>query len=368
MYRPRFVINNEILRNISTIEACREVIDNAPLIPYYEKQFQQDAIVRTIHHGTHIEGNELDLAQAEKVLMGQNIVARVRDIQEVINYRRVMEYINNLQSTHSTSSGQAINNLPAGRQGLQVDEEFIKRIHATVVNRILPPEHCGVYRTTQVVVRNSQTGNVSFRPPPAIEVPYQIKDFLQWLNVLEKDAIHPVLKAGIVHYEIVRIHPFVDGNGRVARSLSTLVLFQEGYDIRRFFSIEEYFDTNAIDYYKALQSVEGESGDLTQWLSYFTKGLAIELTKVKEKVQRLSVDIKLKDRLGRQIILSDRQIKIIEYLQRVGYLQNQAFQTLFSMVSEDTILRELQELVKHGIIKKEGVTKGARYVLSTYEP
>lgn len=353
MYSPKFTINNEILRNISTIEACREVIDNAPLLPYYEKQFQQDAIVRTVHHGTHIEGNELDLAQAEKVLMGQNIVARVRDIQEVINYRRVMEYINNQQQT--------INNL-------QINEELFKRIHATVVNRILPPEHCGVYRATAVVVRNSQTGNVSFRPPPAIEIPYQVKEFLQWLNGLEKDTIHPVLKAGIVHYEIVRIHPFVDGNGRVARSLSTLVLFQEGYDIRRFFSIEEYFDNNAVEYYKALQSVDKELGDLTEWFAYFTKGLAIELTKVKEKVQRLSVDIKLKDRLGRQIILSDRQIKIIEYLQKVGYLQNQAFQTVFPMISEDTILRELQELVKHGIIKKEGVTKGARYVLLTYEP
>ena len=130
--------------------------------------------------------------------------------------------------------------------------------------------------------------------------------------------------------------------------------------------MEEYFDSNAIEYYQALQSVEREGGDLTAWLSYFTRGLAIELTKVKEKVQRLSIDIKLKDKLGRQIILSDRQIKIIEYMQKVGFLQNQAFQTLFPMISEDTILRELQSLLKHGIIKKQGVTKGARYVLSAY--
>ena len=83
-------------------------------------------------------------------------------------------------------------------------------------------------------------------------------------------------------------------------------------------------------------------------------------------MQKLSIDIKLKDRLGQQVILSERQIKIIEYLQKVGYLQNQAFDTLFPMVSEDTILRELQELTKHGIIKKEGITKGARYVLNQY--
>ena len=348
MYSPKFTINNEILKNIGIIEVCKEVIDHAPLLPYYEKQFQQDAIVRTIHHGTHIEGNELDLSQAERVLMGESIVARTRDIQEVINYRRVMEQINNLQLT--------INNL-------QIDENLIKELHKLTVARILPEEQCGVYRATQVVIRNSQTGNVSFRPPGAVEIPYQMSDFLAWLNGLEQDAIHPVLKSGIVHYELVRIHPFLDGNGRVGRVLSTLVLFKEGYDIRRFFSIEEYFDNNAKDYYKALQSVDNEGGDLTDWFAYFTKGLAIELTRVKEKIQRLSVDIKIKDRLGGQIALSDRQMKIIEYLQKTGYLQNQAFLTIFPMVSEDTILRELQELVKHGIIKKEGVTKGARYVL-----
>ncbi|MBI2036177.1 Fic family protein [Candidatus Microgenomates bacterium] len=359
MYSPRFTITNEILTNIGTIEAAREVIDHAPLLPYYEKQFQEEALVRTVHHGTHIEGNELDLAQAEKVLLGQNVVARVRDIQEVINYRRVMEYLNKSQISHSTSSGQA--NLKS-----QIDEDMIKEIHRMTVERILDASQCGVYRSTQVVVRNSQTGNVSFRPPTAVEVVYQMADFVHWLAGEGAAEVHPVLKAGIVHYEIVRIHPFLDGNGRVARSLSTLVLFKEGYDIRRFFSIEEYFDNNASDYYKALQSVEEEDGDLTKWLSYFTHGLAIELTKVKEKVQRLSVDIKLKDKLGQQVILTERQIKIIEYMQKTGYLQNKAFETLFPMVSEDTILRELQELVKRGIIRKQGVTKAAKYVLNTY--
>src|SRR5581483_11535132 len=97
MYSPKFSINNEILKNIGIVEACREVIDNAPLLPYYEKQFQQDAIVRTVHHGTHIEGNELNMDQAQRVLMGENVVARVRDIQEVINYRRVMELISEVQ-------------------------------------------------------------------------------------------------------------------------------------------------------------------------------------------------------------------------------------------------------------------------------
>ncbi|MDZ4228235.1 MAG: hypothetical protein U1E54_03240, partial [Candidatus Levybacteria bacterium] len=83
MYFPKFTISNNILKNIGVIEASREVIDHAPLLPYYGKQFRQDALVRTVHYGTHIEGNELNLDQAEKVLAGQDVVARDRDIQEV---------------------------------------------------------------------------------------------------------------------------------------------------------------------------------------------------------------------------------------------------------------------------------------------
>jgi len=105
-------------------------------------------------------------------------------------------------------------------------------------------------------------------------------------------------------------------------------------------------------------------GDLTEWLEYFTEGLAIELTKIKEKIEKISVDGKLKERLGgAPILLSDRQLKIIEYIQKAGYLQNSAFKQLFPMVSEDTVLNELKYLLKHGLIRKQGSTKGAKYVM-----
>ena len=242
---------------------------------------------------------------------------------------------------------------------------MIKKLHKITVQKIFPEEKSGEYRKTAVVVKNSQTGQVSFRPPLALAVPYQIKDLLAFIDSpLEKD-IHPVLKSGIVHYELVRIHPFLDGNGRVARALSTLILFLEGYDIRKFFSLEEYFDSDAASYYEALQSVEKNKDDLTFWLEYFTKGLAIELSKIKDKVEKISVDASLKEKLGgKPLMLTDRQLKIIEYIQKTGYLQNKAFETLFPMISEDTILNELKVLVQNGIIKKQGVTKGAKYVMA----
>jgi cell filamentation protein, protein adenylyltransferase len=101
MYAPIYSITNKILKNIGIIEAAREVIDHAPLLPYYEKEFRKDAMVRSVHHGTHIEGNELNLDQAERVMEGQTVVARERDIQEVINYRKVMEYLGELKMSTS---------------------------------------------------------------------------------------------------------------------------------------------------------------------------------------------------------------------------------------------------------------------------
>ena len=348
MYSPKFSITNKILKNIGIVEACREVIDNAPLVPAYEKKFREEAIIRTVHHGTHIEGNELNLTEAEQVIKGNSVVAKDRDIQEVLNYRNVLFYLDNIDKEEDMRG--------------KINEEMIKKIHALTVEKLMSQEQSGVYRKTQVVVKNSVTGEITFRPPAAIEVPYLMTDFVEWLVKNKNDELHSVLKAGITHYELVRIHPFLDGNGRMARAVATLVLFLENYDIKKFFSLEEYFDRDASHYYESLRSAA--EGELTGWLEYFTQGLAIELTRIKEKVQRLSTDLHLKQKLGgKQVFLSERQIAIMEYIQRVGYLSNQGFVDLFPKISEDTILRDIHDLMQKGIIKKEGKTKASRYLL-----
>ncbi len=342
MYRPDFVITNNILRYIGEIEAAKEIIEHAPLLPYWEKKFQDEAMLRTTHHGTHIEGNELSLSQVQKVLDGERIVARDRDVQEIINYRKVVEYIGD-------------------KKDVEIGEGTIKKLHKLTVEGIL--DESGKYREKEVVIRNSITGDVSFRPPRAVEVEWQMKDLVEFIRQ-EKD-IHPVLTAGIVHYEFVRIHPFLDGNGRVGRALSMLVLFAKGYDIREFFSLEEHFDRNATEYYKALQSVALNNGDVTVWLEYFTQCLAVELSKIKEKIERISVDNRMKEKLGgTPVMLTDRQLKIIEYIQEVGYLENKVFASLFPDVSEDTALREVQDLVKKKILVKKGKTKGVKYLIN----
>lgn len=344
MFSPSYTISNKILSNIAKIEAAEEVIKHSPLLPLWEKQFKEDAIVRSAYHGTHIEGNQLGKDEAKDLLLGKEIIGRPRDIQEVINYRKVIEYIDE----------------EAKKSVEKVTEPLIKKLHRLTVDKILPVEQSGEYRLKQVVVRNSQTGEITFRPPPPIEVPFLMREYIYWLN--KESDIHPFLKAGIAHHELVRIHPFIDGNGRVARLLATLVLFLGGYDIRRFFSLEEHYDKDAVIYYEHLQ--KASSGDLTSWLEYFTSGAAIEFGRVKEKVLKLSKDVKLKKQFGgQQIYLTERQMKLIEYIQDIGYVQNKSFASIFTNISEDTVLRDIQDMIQKGIIKKIGSTKGARYVM-----
>jgi len=350
MYSPSYSITTKMLRLIGVIEACKQSIDHAPLLPYYEKKFRDDAVLRAAHHGTHLEGNELNLSQAQRVLEGEQVVGRERDVQEVINYRKVMEFINLLH---------------VGSQKEKVDEGLVCRLHSFIVDRVLSSEKKGQLRSTQVVIRNSFTGEVSFKPPAAPAVSGHLKELFAYINTTTEEDINPLLKSGIVHYEFVRIHPFVDGNGRVGRCLSTLILYQEDYDIRKFFSLEEYFDKHAAEYYEALQSVSKNNGDQTQWLEFFLEGLAVELTKVKEKVERISIDGRIKEKLGgKPLLLTERQLKIIEYLQETGHLQNNAFKQLFPFVSEDTVLNELKSLIESGIVKKVGKTKAAKYVMA----
>lgn len=346
MFTPSYTITNKILNNISKIEATEEVIRHSPLLPLWEKQFKEDAIIRSAYHGTHIEGNMLHKDEAKDVLLGKDVVGRPRDIQEVINYRKVIEFIDE----------------EAKKKIDKITEMLVKKLHRIIIEKILQQEQGGEYRTKQVVVKNSQTGEVTFRPPPPIEVPFLMREFLYWVNRDDRNEIHPVLKAGIVHHELVRIHPFIDGNGRVARVLATLVLLLGGYDIRRFFSLEEYYDRDAVIYYQSLQ--KASAGDLTSWLEYFTFGAASEFEKVKEKILKLSKDVKMKERFGgQQIYLTERQVKTIEYIQEVGYLQNQSFVTIFPDISEDSVLRDIQDLIQKGLLKKIGSTKAARYVM-----
>lgn len=357
MFISKYTVTNKILKNIGRIDAAREVILNAPLVPAWEAKFRKEAVERMIHHGTHLEGNPLTEEEVRDVLEGQEVVARDRDIQEILNYRNVLKFVDAIA-------------LQIGSGGrYQFTYETILEIHRLTTEKILPPEVPGHFRIRQVVIKNTRTGEISYTPPPAAELPYLVEDLVNWINSDDARDTHPVIKAGIIHYELARIHPFSDGNGRVARAVATLVMFLDGYDIRKFFSLEEYFDENPLDYYLTLQAVSNQlvldthERDLTPWLEYFVEGVAVEMNRIKERVQRISIDARIKDKLGEQLMLNERQMMIMEYLHRHKAMSNKDFRKVFPDFSDDTVLRELKFLRQKGLIKKAGGTKKAQYVL-----
>lgn len=361
MYRPQFTITNNLLTYITRIESAKAMIDHAPLVPAWEAKFRDDAFTRTVHYGTKIEGNDLTKEQAQQIVRLKDdidsneiaqkagIIARDRDIQEVINYRNVINWI----ETQRTSDVSKI-----------FTEDTLKTLHKLTIARLIDENYSGKYRDKQVIVQSATNASIVYRPPVSIEIPFLVTDFFKWAHSDEAESIHPIFRAAISHYQLVYIHPFIEGNGRTARAMATLLLYLLGYDFKRFFSIEQYFDSDVEAYYNALLSVQqNESADMTYWLEYFCYGLAIEIEKIKSQVLRLSKDLKLKKQLGEQVALSERQIILLELFNHQEKVTSDDMKKVLPNISVDTILRDVKDLISKGVIEKHGVTKGVHYKL-----
>jgi Fic family protein len=360
MYEPKFTITNNLLTYISRIESAKTLIDNAPLVPAWEAKFRDEALTRSIHYGTKLEGNDLTREQAAAVVrldsvsdpkeMSQRtgIIARERDIQEVINYRNVITWIDNQKRPLFD---------------YLINVETLHTLHRLAVTKLVEDHYLGRWRDKQVIIKSATSGEVAFRPPISVEIPFLVEELFDWLHSEKVRALHPIFVAAITHYQLVYIHPYIEGNGRSARAFATLIMYCLGYDFKRFFSIEHYFDEDVDAYYNALLSVQQTGGDLSYWLEYFCYGVAMEIDKIQSQVLKLSKDLKLKKQLGKQVALSERQIIILELFQQQDDVTSDDLQTVLPNVSVDTILRDIKDLISKGIISKHGVTKGVRYRL-----
>lgn len=167
--------------------------------------------------------------------------------------------------------------------------------------------------------------------------------------------------ASLTHYEIVRIHPFIDGNGRTARIMATLVLYKRGFDVKRFFALDDYYDNDRRAYYAALKSVDKNTLNITGWLEYFTDGVAVSLAAVKKKVIGLSKDIKVLKEKG-QIALNERQMRIVERIIEKGEITNRDVRDMFN-ISNRAALDEISKLIDMKVIKKRGKGRSVKYIL-----
>ncbi len=344
MFKPKFNYTHNIVNNLVEITSARELILNAYLVPKWEISLRREALIRATHASTAIEGNPLTLEEVSKLAQGRKVTATRKAKQEVLNYLSVLENIDKYQKDK------------------KITEFHILKLHKDITKGTLEnPEWEGSYRKIQVYVGNRITGEVIFMPPPPEKVPSLMKEFIEWLNSEESFNLHPVLVAGISHYEFVRIHPFVDGNGRTARALATLILYIREFDIKRFFALDDYYDSDRRAYYSALKSVNQKTFDLTQWLEYFTEGVKVCILRVKEKVLQLSIEGKRRKEKG-QIALTERQMRIIEFIQNKGRITSGDIQKMFN-VSRQAAYKEIKKLIELEIIEQKGSGRGIFYVL-----
>ncbi len=347
-FNPKFSISISIANALTAIERTRGFLEAAQLSQDWIEKMQARALVLEAHHTTHIEGTHLSLDQSEKLLAGGKIkMAGVdnEDVKELLNYRIAFDFVADYVAVAS--------------QGL-ITQGLIREIHKLLVsgvrgNSALP----GQYRLIQNYVANSKTKEIIYTPPAPYDVPLLMEELIEWLQ--QAHTIPPVIIAGIAQFQLVHIHPFVDGNGRTARLLSTLCLYRSGYDFKKLFTISEYYDRNRQAYYEALQSVRNNQMDMTKWLEYFTNALQTQMREIQIKG---TFAIKL-DVVALQYKLSIRQKIALENLSvKEGFFTIQEYEALFPGVNRRSLQRDLSDLVKKKIVIQKGLKRVARYELN----
>jgi Fic family protein len=342
-FQPDYLITDTIAHSLERIAEVKAIIENAPILPAFETRLRNEAKIRSVHASIRLEGNRLEENQVKQVLEGKKVQAWKRDILEAKNYSKALDYIGSIYQ----------------QKNLKITEEVILKLHAMLLEKVSPKE-AGRYRKIPVVVKNVRTQEIVFRPPDSHQVASLMREFASWLESNPK--ISPVIESGIAHYELVRIHPFVDGNGRSARLLAVLVLYQRGYDIRRIFSIENYADEHPEEYYKAIKESDRHQG-VTPFLEFWAAALANELTKLKEKILTVSLDKRLREKAG-QTFLNPRQWEALRYLHQNPFMSRADFQKI-AQTPERTARRDLEELVKVKVLTRQGKGKALRYLLPT---
>lgn len=347
MFKPRFRYTHEIVDKLVKISAAREVVLNSPLIPKWEISLRRDAIIRSAHASTGIEGNNLSLEQVSELAKGREIMASRKDKLEVMNYLKVLEQISDLTD------------------GKKITEEDILKIQKILTAGTLEdPKDSGAYRWTRnkyVIVGNRVTKEVTFRPPQNDIAPKMMTEYVEWLNSKQSAKLDPVIAAGLAHYEFVRIHPFIDGNGRTGRVIAALILYQRGFDTKQFFCLDDYYDSNRGEYYRALRTVNPKKLDLTQWLEYFVDGVAVSITAIREKVVKLSSE-RMRAKKKGQIALSEKQMRIVEHINRNGRITNREIRGIFK-ISKVGAFKETRKMVDLSVIKSNGKGRSLYYTL-----
>ena len=338
MFEPQFKYTDKIVKYIAQIASAKEIISNAKIIPLYDTKLKQDALIKSSHYSTSIEGNPLNLEEV-KTLINNNQKPTTKAEQEVLNYFNVLNNLNKYSDKIITKN-------------------TILSVHKDLTKDLLKnPEYEGKFRDTRVFIGNLHTKKINYIPPDAYKVPGLIDELLDWLNN-STDEMYPVIIAGILHYELVRIHPFIDGNGRISRLMVTLILSIHKFNIDNYFTLDEYYNQDRQAYVDALKSAD-KNHDLTNWLEYFCQGVLYSIDKVKSEVLKLD---QITSKYNNTIELTPNEISVLTLLEEKKHIQNKDIQEMLN-ISPQASYKIIRKLKNKELIKSTGKGRNTEYNL-----
>ncbi len=335
MYQPDFQYNDIIVRLLARIQAAREIILNTHVPPEWERRLQINNLFRLAYHATSLEENGLSIRQVTKLVNGQDIFGDEIDKKQVLNFLELNEYLQNTDDE-------------------RISEDMVLTIHRIAMKGIIPDDETGKYRT--VITEG-------FMEPERVR--YCFRDLIDWFYSDEAADILPALKAGIVYYEIYRMHPFERGSAVVAMSISSYILTRNFKEAKKMFTIEEFFNQRKKDYFERLEGSNGNKPDIDQWLEYYLYALALKVSRVENAVLNINRD---HGTVGKYIQtgLRDRQIKAIAFAREMGRITNREYQKLCDL-GVSTAKRDLQDLVGKNIFVQVGRTGRGTYYKLRYD-
>lgn len=344
----------ELADLLARIAQALGTIRGARVLPAVADELRSSARVGTIHYSNLIEGNELPVIEAERAARGQ-LAPDTRAKVELINYVAALDLIDE--------------RLDAGE--LRLTSELLKDLHRATTNGLgreddphFKPHHEGEWRDGIARVVDRLTGTVMHEGPPPDEVAPRVASMFAWLErKRERDEERPFVLAGVLHYGITDIHPFADGNGRVARLLQTAMLMEADVLPGRMFSFERYYAQDRDAYYGALRSVRMNTLNMEAWLTYFLRGLAEEYERVAASVFELGA--LLPGGHGAPLRLNAGQEQALTALRVQGrreFTRSEYEKT--AGIGRSAAGHDLRSLVEHGVVAVRGSGRGTRYVLA----
>ncbi len=204
---------------------------------------------------------------------------------------------------------------------------------------------------------------VHFEAPAASRVEQEMARFLAWFN--EPSTIDPVLKAAIAHFWFVTIHPFDDGNGRIARAIAELALARADATKDRFYSMSSQIAAERKEYYRVLETAQRGDLDITEWIAWFLACLDRALDAADQLLAKVLLKSKLWQTLNRRPVNERQRVVINRLLDRFeGHLTSSKYAKL-AKCSTDTALRDIQELLERGIlVRNEAGGRSTSYRLA----